>query len=126
MQRYQKRIFWRCAGPIGVASLLFSTSAINAAGHFNASVDSSYTSSIYTSPLQPGEGGGTAWTMSSHMLTKFGSNIVEYNPTNNGVHNATNVHLPLATHAITGLASSGVGITNGTDGYIYSVNTAGI
>jgi len=108
-----------------VGPLSFNTTA-RAAGHFNQSVDPAYTSSIYTGPLLPGEGGGIAWTMSSHMLTKHGSDIIEYNPTNNGVHNATNVHLPLVTHTIAGLATNGVGITNGTDGYLYSVGSAGV
>jgi hypothetical protein len=119
----------RCGSALMFASLAVSlllTSLARAAGHFNQSVDPSYTSSIYTGPLQPGEGGGIAWTMSSHMLTKHGGDIIEYNPVNNGVHNATNVHLPLVTHTITGLATNGVGITNGTDGYIYSVGNAGL
>src|SRR3954468_5575079 len=126
MQRYSKRIYGAWGSVVCAVASLFATATANGAGHFNASVDPSYTSSIYTSPLQPGEGGGTAWTMSSHMLTKHGSDIIEYNPTNNAVHNATNVHLPLATHTIAGLAPGGVGLTNGTDGFIYSVNSAGI
>ncbi|HSV13776.1 MAG TPA: hypothetical protein VLI90_05925, partial [Tepidisphaeraceae bacterium] len=57
---------------------------------------------------------------------KFGSDIIEYNPTNNAIHNGTNVHTPLVTHSISGLATNGVGIVNGTDGYIYSVGSAGL
>jgi hypothetical protein len=67
-----------------------------------------------------------AWTSSGNLLTRDGSNIIEYSLTQNVVHQGTNVHGPIATHAISGLTSSGYGMTNGLDGYVYTVTAAGL
>jgi hypothetical protein len=84
-----------------------------------------YTQEIFTGPLQSGEG-GTAWTSNGNLLTRRGSDIIEYNLTQNLVHQGTNVHGAIATHAITGLPSTGVGMTNGLDGYVYTITGSGL
>jgi WD40 repeat protein len=110
-----------------VASLSVFTSAIvlqasALTGHFNATQDSNYNFQIYTAPIS-GEGCG-AWTMSGNLLTRGVGFIREYNLTPNTVHQGTNVRTAV-THVIPGL-DSGVGITNGTDGYLYTVGSSGI
>jgi hypothetical protein len=67
-----------------------------------------------------------AWTSSNNLLTRAGSTIIEYGPTQNAVVNGTNVHASIATHPITGLASTGYGLTNGKDGYIYAATGVGL
>lgn len=83
-----------------------------------------YTQEIYTGPLIGGP--GMAWTTSLNLLTRNGSNILEYSPTQNAVHQGTNIHGTIITHAVAGLSSSGYGMTNGTDGYIYAVTGTGL
>jgi hypothetical protein len=84
-----------------------------------------YTQEIYTGPLQSGEG-GTAWTSSGNLLTRRGSDIIEHSLTQNAVHQGTNLHGVIATHTIAGLPSSGVGMTNGLDGYVYTITGSGL
>lgn len=100
------------------------TSRVHAAGHFDQSVDSNYNSQIYAGPI--GNEGCGAWTLSGHLLTRGGSTIYEYNPTANGTHQGTSVHNVLTAHAVTGLDGGAVGITNGTDGYLYTVGISGV
>ncbi|MDD1713454.1 MAG: hypothetical protein LUQ69_09850, partial [Methanoregulaceae archaeon] len=99
------------------------TSAAMAAGHFDQYQDSNYNFGIYAGPI--GNEGCGAWTMSGHLLTRGNGTINEFNPTANGVHQGTNVHNVLAPHVIGGL-DNGAGITNGTDGYLYTVGTSGV
>ena len=77
-----------------------------------------YAQQIYTGPLVGGP--GMAWTGSGHLLTRNGSDLIEYDPLASAVHQGTNIHPAIATHTITGLLSAGYGITNGTDGFIYA------
>jgi hypothetical protein len=85
-----------------------------------------YVQEIYAGPLIPGQEAGMAWTAGSNLLTRAGSTIVEYSLTQNTVYQGTNLHGVSATHAIAGLNSSGYGMTNGTDGYIYVVTGTGL
>ncbi len=91
-----------------------------AAGHFDQFVDPNYNSQIYAGPI--GNEGCGAWTLSGHLLTRGNSVINEFNPSANGVHQGTSVHNVLTSHAIANL-DPGAGITNGTDGYLYTVGT---
>jgi len=83
-----------------------------------------YTQEIYTGPLQGGP--GMAWTSNNHLLTRNGSTLLEYSPTQNTTYNSTSLHGVIATHPITGLDPGGVGMTNGTDGYIYAIGASGV
>lgn len=85
-----------------------------------------YVQEIYAAPLTPNQEAGMAWTSSNHLLTRAGSTIVEYGLTQNAVVNGTNVHASIATHPIAGLASTGYGLTNGKDGYIYAATGVGL
>lgn len=87
-------------------------------------LDPTYTQQIYTGPLVGGP--GMAWTTSGDLLTRNGSTIIEYSPTQNATHQGTAIHASTATHTITGLSNTGYGMTNGLDGYIYTVTGAGL
>ena len=87
-------------------------------------LDPGYTQEIYTGPLVGGP--GMAWTSTNQLLTRNGSDILEYSPTQNGTHQGTSIHTAIATHTITGLSNTGYGMTNGLDGYIYTVTGAGL
>lgn len=96
------------------------------AGHFTF-LDPAYQQRIYTGPLVGGP--GMAWTASGHLLTldNASQSILEYDPTASASHQGTAIHPVTATHVISGLltnAFSGVGMVNGTDGYLY-INTGG-
>ena len=80
---------------------------------------SGYVQEIYTGPLVGGP--GMAWTSSNHLLTRNGSDILEYSPTQNATYKSTSIHTATVTHTISGLSNTGVGMTNGLDGYIYTV-----
>jgi hypothetical protein len=88
-------------------------------------LDPGYTQEIYAGPLQTGEG-GMAWTSSGNFLTRNGSDIIEHSLTQNAVHQGTNLHGVIATHSISGLPSTGVGMTNGLDGYVYTITGSGL
>jgi hypothetical protein len=103
-----------------VAHLL--TSPIQAVQY--PTIDPAYTQEIYTGPLTGGP--GMAWTSSNNLLTRNGSTILEYSPAQNTTYKATSLHGVIASHAITGLSSSGVGMTNGLDGYIYAITSGGL
>lgn len=83
-----------------------------------------YTQEIYTGPLQGGP--GMAWTSSNHLLTRNGNTLLEYSPTQNTTYNSTSLHGVIASHTITGLDPGGVGMTNGTDGFIYAISPSGV
>jgi hypothetical protein len=114
---------WGLALAGAALSAAFTATAL-AAGHFDAYLDISYTSQIYAGPI--GNEGCGAWTMSGHLLTHGNSTIYEYSPTQSAVHQGTNVHPLLVAHAVPGLDPVGVGITNSTDGYLYTVGSNGV
>ena len=87
-------------------------------------LDPTYTQQIYTGPLVGGP--GMAWTASGDLLTRNGSDIIEYSPTQNATHQGTPIHASTVTHTITGLSNTGYGMTNGLDGYIYTVTSGGL
>ena len=89
-------------------------------------LDPGYAQQIYTGALVLNQEAGMAWTSGGNLLTRAGSNIIEYSPTQNAVHQGTNVHGVLATHSIPGLNTSGYGMTNGLDGYVYTVTGSGL
>src|SRR5262245_24199579 len=102
---------------LGIGAVLTAREARGINGHFDQFVDPGYNTQIYAGPI--GQEGCGAWTLNSHLLTHGGSTIYEYDPVNTSVHQGTNVHNLLAVHNVPGLNGGGVGITNGTDGYLY-------
>lgn len=86
-------------------------------------LDAAYVQEIYTGPLVGGP--GMAWTNAGAMLTRDASNIYEYSLTQNTVHQGTNVH-GYTTHSIAGLNTSGYGMTNALDGFIYTTTSSGL
>ncbi|MCY2928618.1 MAG: PEP-CTERM sorting domain-containing protein [Planctomycetota bacterium] len=115
---------------IGVQAILavavvgaMCTSSAMATGHFDQYQDPNYNFGIYAGPI--GNEGCGAWTMSGHLLTRGNGTINEFDPSATGLHQGTSVHPVLTSHVITGLAN-GAGITNGTDGYLYTVGTTGL
>ncbi|MDP9175275.1 MAG: hypothetical protein M3O30_15620 [Planctomycetota bacterium] len=103
--------------------LLANTPKWAQAGQY-PTLDPNYTQQIYTGPLVGGP--GMAWTTSGDLLTRNGSNILEYSPTQNTTYQGTSLHGTIATHVISGLATSGYGMTTGLDGYIYTVTASGL
>ncbi len=88
-------------------------------------LDPGYTQEIYTGPLVGGP--GMAWTSTGQLLTRNGSTILEYSATQiPPQHQGTSLHLTVASHPITGLATTGYGMTNGLDGRIYTVTGSGL
>ncbi len=87
-------------------------------------IDPGYSQQIYTGPLVGGP--GLAWTNSGNMLSRNGSDIIEYSPTQNTTYLGTNLHGSIATHSITGLFYNGVGMVKGLDGYMYAPGQAGL
>jgi hypothetical protein len=87
-------------------------------------LDPAYTQEIYAGPIVGLPG---AWTATNHLLARESNvpNILEYSPTQNAVHQGTNVHGVLATHAITGLAM-GNNLTRATNGFLYLPTTVGL
>lgn len=86
-------------------------------------LDPAYVQEIYTGPFVGGP--GMAWTNGGALLTRDGSNIYEYSLTQNVVYQGTNVH-GFISHSISGLNTSGYGMTNALDGYIYTTTAAGL
>jgi hypothetical protein len=85
-----------------------------------------YSQEIYTGALQSGEG-GFAWTSGGALLTRRGSDIIEYSQVQTPLlHQGTNAYAVAATHTISGLSNTGVGMTNGLDGYVYTVTASGL
>jgi hypothetical protein len=92
-------------------------------------LDPGFTQQIYTGPLVGGP--GMAWTSAGNLLTKAGSNILEYSLTQNATYQtspgpATPIHSSIATHTISGLNSSGYGLTKGLDGKLYTPTGSGL
>jgi len=96
-------------------------------------IDPGYSQEIYAAPLVPLEG-GMAWIGSgtgSILLTRAGSNIYEHSLAPNTNYQvspgpATPLHGVTLTHPISGLNTTGYGMTNGLDGYIYAVTGSGL
>ena len=113
---------------IGMAALAAVVGGIFSGVAMGASqypvLDPGYTQEIYTGPLVGGP--GMAWTVSNDLLTRNGSDILEYSPTQNATHNGAAIHGTIATHTVTGLSATGYGMVNGLDGYIYTVTGGGL
>ena len=89
-------------------------------------LDPGYSQEIFTGPLQPSEG-GFAWTPSGALLTRVGSSVVEYNLAQTAnLHMGTNAHAVNTVHPVSGLGGTGIGMTNGLDGYIYTNSSSGL
>lgn len=108
---------------LAVCAFGVTKSAI-AAGHFDQYVDPNYNAQIFAGPI--GNEGCGAWTAAGNLLTHGSSVIYEYSLLNNGTHLGTAVHPLLTAHAVPGLDSVGAGITNGTDGFLYTVGSNGL
>jgi hypothetical protein len=109
-------------------AMLFSAAAAQAVQF--SYLDPGYAQEIYAGPLLPNQEAGMAWTTGGNLLTRAGSTIVEYSLTQNASSQpspppATPVHGVIATHPIPGLLT-GVGMTNGLDGYIYAATASGL
>jgi hypothetical protein len=94
-------------------------------------LDSGYAQEIYAGPLTLNQEAGMAWTAAGNFLTRAGSTILEHSLTQNTSNQpvpapATLLHGVIASHPIPGLLSSGYGMTNGTDGYIYVATASGL
>jgi hypothetical protein len=108
---------------VATAGLAAITSSAAMGGQF-PTLDPNYTQQIYTGPLVGGP--GMAWTSSNHLLTRNGSNILEYSPTQNTTYQGTNLHGAIANQTVPGLSPIGYGMTNGLDGYVYTVTGTGL
>jgi hypothetical protein len=122
------RIFSRAGLPAAmlvVFSAIFFGASAAWAVQYNV-MDPNYTQEIFTTPLTPGGEAGMAWTASGNLLTRAGSTIFEYSFTQNASHQGTNVHGAIASHPISGLSTSGYGMTKGFDGKIYTPTASGL
>ena len=86
-------------------------------------LDPGYTQEIYTGP---GVGGVGAWTSSGALLERVGANLLECSLTQSGTYMSTPIHPVTVTHTISGLDPTGVGLTVGHDGYIYTPTSSGL
>ncbi len=109
-----------------VSSAMLAVLVVSAAAHAAqfSYLAPNYTQEIYTGPLVGGP--GMAWTSSGNLLSRNGSDILEYSLTQNAVHQGTPIHDVIVTHTITGLSATGVEMTTGLDGYIYTPTGAGL
>ena len=110
------------------AGLAAAGAASSATAQQFANLDPGYQQQIYTGPLQSGEG-GFAWTSTGSLLTRWGSNIVEYNlAATPNLHQGTTAHGVNTVHPVAGLGGvgNGVGLTNGLNGYVYANTTSGL
>ncbi|MCY2930250.1 MAG: PEP-CTERM sorting domain-containing protein [Planctomycetota bacterium] len=89
-------------------------------------LDPGYAQEIFAAPLTFGQEAGMAWTTSGNLLTRAGSTIFEHSLTQNATYQGTNLHGVTLTHPITGLSTSGYGMTSGKDGYIYTATATGL
>lgn len=108
-----------------IASVIGAHIAGNACAIQFPSLAPGYTQEIYTGPLVGGP--GMAWTSANALLSRNGSDIIEYNLAQTiNAHQGTNLHTTAATHTVTGLSNVGYGMTNGLDGYIYTNTNLGL
>ena len=109
------------------ATLLFGLSqAVPARAVQFSYLDANYSQQIFAAPLTPNQEAGMAWTTSGNLLTRAGNQILEHSLTQNVTVNGTNVHGVTTSHTITGLSTSGYGMTTGFDGKIYTVTGSGL
>jgi len=73
----------------------------------------------------PYGGVGTAWTANKNLLRRVSNRIVEYNLTQDRIVNGTALYSVKTTHIVPGLPP-GHGITNGTDGFLYTNSPNGL
>ena len=87
-------------------------------------LDPAYTQEIYAGPRVGLPG---AWISTNRLLARESNvpNILEYSPTQNAIHQGTNVHGLAAAHAITGLAP-GNNLARAMNGFLYLPTTAGL
>ena len=83
-----------------------------------------FTQQIYTGPLVGGP--GMAWTSGGNLLTRNQSDILEYSLTQNTTHQGTSLHGSTVTHTISGLSTTGYGLSKGLDGYFYTPTGVGL
>jgi hypothetical protein len=109
---------------LAVALTYFVMTAAPAAAVQFSYLDSAYTQEIYAGPRVGLPG---AWISTNRMLAREGNlpNILEYSPTQNAVHQGTNVHGLTAVHTIAGLAP-GNNLTRATNGFLYLPTSAGL
>ena len=111
---------------LGAAMLLSLSQAMPARAVQFSYLDPNYSQQIYAAPLTPNQEAGMAWTTGGNLLTRAGNQILEHNLTQNVTVNGTNVHGVTVAHTITGLNTSGVGMTTGFDGRIYTATSSGL
>jgi hypothetical protein len=87
--------------------------------------DPNYTQQIYAGPLIFHQEAGMAWTTSGALLTRAGTQIVLHSLTANTIHNATSVH-GTTVFNVPNLDPTGTGMTNGLDGYVYTLTSSGM
>ena len=87
-------------------------------------LDPAYTQEIYAGPRVGLPG---AWISTNRLLARESNlpNILEYSPTQNAIHQGTNVHGLAAAHTITGLAP-GNNLARAINGFLYLPTTAGL
>lgn len=111
---------------LGAAVLLSLSQATPARAIQYSYLDPNYSQQIYAAPLTPNQEAGMAWTTAGNLLTRAGDKILEHSLTQNATTNGTNVHGVTVSHTITGLSTSGYGMTTGFDGKIYTVTGSGL
>ena len=91
-------------------------------------LDTELTQDIVVDDQQtPGSGTiGMAWLPNGHLIRKAGNQVIEYTTDQTRNVFSTPVYDIVATHTVSGLDSSGQGITNGLDGYVYSNSPNGL
>ena len=115
-----------CSWIVALVLLVTSARAWAVTGAQFSTLDPGYQQQIFTGVVGAGEG-GFAWTNGGNLLTRTGSVINEYDTAiTPNLHLSTDGHAVLTTHAITGLATTGVGMTNGLDGYVYTNTSSGL
>jgi hypothetical protein len=87
-------------------------------------LDPAYTQEIYAGPRVGLPG---AWISTNRLLARESNvpNILEYSPTQDAVHQGTNVHSLAAVHAITNL-DMGNNLTRAINGYLYLPTSSGL
>ena len=119
----QNRFGVRSLLAAAATSAMLASSVTALTGHFDAYQDPNYNFGIYAGPI--GNEGVGAWTLGGNLLTRGNGYINEFSLNPTGLHQGTAVHPVVTTHFVPGL-DSGAGITNGTDGYLYTVGGNGI
>jgi hypothetical protein len=112
---------------IAAVSAMFASLLVGAGAQGNQypTLDPAYTQEIYTGPLA-GAAPGMAWTSANNLLTRNGGTILEYSLTQSTVHQGTPLHGIIGTFNIPNLSPTGYGMTNGLDGYVYTVTGFGL